>query len=551
MKKIVTNLFLHGIKGFVLFSPSSRQTTHSLLLLKKLTTCLIFILFTLHLKSQAHLPYPYNSSVFLNYTHRVGVADSTSAYTWLHDINNINNGDLVIGKSTRDYNCHAFAWPCDQPLTLFIDPDGDDHNDYDRDPNGYYKAPYIYWGPSFMYDTTDEAHAEIAVFGGGDVAFSGNILHSAVRITNPNSTNLFINSHFNQYSKYAGWYVSKWGEGPLVIHKLHDCPDCKNNVKFFKKHLGSPDANNLKYKIDGPDAVCPYDATFTVPSWGFSWATWSCSGYLSIVTPSTTNSCIIRSTGRGAGAVTATVYSSIYGISSDTKQVTCLNGPPDNITSISTSQYYPGPGTSTPINVPENSWTHFYCFPFVPNDLNDLTPANSPDSHGATSYTWECNPSSYAQNPEPNNARSALIAFNQLYYYTLTATASNACGSRRYPQSIYVTGYFSLSPNPASSNVTVTMLKGNNLGAGQMFTNNILSDSTVETMLMQSAPEVQTNIPVTYIVKIVNSFGSLLYSSKKSGDTFTIPVDNLSKGNYLVQISDGKTVSSQTLIISR
>jgi hypothetical protein len=166
-------------------------------------------------------------------------------------------------------------------------------------------------------------------------------------------------------------------------------------------------------------------------------------------------------------------------------------------------------------------------------------------------YTWECSPSSYAQNPEPNNARSALIAFNQLYYYTLTATASNACGSRRYPQSIYVTGYFSLSPNPASSNVTVTMLKGNNLGAGQMFTNNILSDSTVETMLIQPDPEVQTNIPVIYTVKIVNSFGSLLYSSKKSGDTFTIPVDNLSKGNYLVQISDGKTVSSQTLIISR
>jgi hypothetical protein len=35
------------------------------------------------------------------------------------------------------------------------------------------------------------------------------------------------------------------------------------------------------------------------------------------------------------------------------------------------------------------------------------------------------------------------------------------------------------------------------------------------------------------------------------GNSFTISVNNLGKGNYLVQISDGKTASSQTLIISR
>jgi hypothetical protein len=142
--------------------------------------------------------------------------------------------------------------------------------------------------------------------------------------------------------------------------------------------------------------------------------------------------------------------------------------------------------------------------------------------------------------------------FNQPYSYYLTAIASNACGSKRYSQSIYVTPgwYFSLSPNPASSIVTVTMLKGNQSDANQPVTGNALTENTTQ-IITTTAPEEQTNVPVTYTVKIVNSFGSLFYSSKKTGDSFTIPVGNLGKGNYLVQISDGKTVSSQTLIISR
>jgi FKBP-type peptidyl-prolyl cis-trans isomerase len=99
------------------------------------------------------------------------------------------------------------------------------------------------------------------------------------------------------------------------------------------------------------------------------------------------------------------------------------------------------------------------------------------------------------------------------------------------------------------SNVTVTILKGNNAATDQTVTGNALTESTTQ-IITTTVPEEQTNVPVTYTVKIVNNFGSLFYSSKKTGDTFTIPVDNLRKGNYLVQISDGKTVLSQTLIIS-
>jgi hypothetical protein len=552
MKKLVINLFLCGIKGFALFSPSPVQTGSSFLLLKKLTICLLFILFATLLKAQKPLPSPYQSWSFINYENHTGVPDSAIYY---HDISTLYPADVVINKSTKAYNCHAFAWPNDNSYNIIAD--GHDSRYYDK-VNGYFRAPYIYWGPSGMYmTTTDSLHAEIAVFGTGDVANSGTIVHSAVRITNPNSSNKAISSgdFFNKYSKYAGWYVSKWGEGPLVIHKLRNCPDCGNNVVFFRKTLDPPGANYITYKIDGPNIVCSSGATFTIPSSGVSSVTWTPGPNLTLFSSQGT-SCVMKPSGNvgGTSYVQATVYS-VYGTSSDTRQVAWV-GLPQSITSISTSQYTPGPGTSTNINVPKGSWTHFYCFPFNTGagDMNDLPLTNAPpDSHGATSYTWTANPSSYTKNPEPNNARTALIAFNQLYYYTLTATASNVCGSVWYPQSIYVTsGYgFSLSPNPASNDVTVTMLKGNNPDAGQTFTGNALPDSTVQTMYLQSASEVQTNVPVTYTVKIVNSFGSLLYSSKKSGDSFTIPVDNIRKGNYLVQISDGKAVSVQTLIISR
>jgi hypothetical protein len=294
--------------------------------------------------------------------------------------------------------------------------------------------------------------------------------------------------------------------------------------------------------------VCASGATFTIPSWGILSATWSITGPLSIVSQNGT-SCIIQATGHASGTVNVS-YTSVYGSSSDSKSVTGDFGP-DDIGSISTSQY--DPSSSSPIIVSQNTWVHFYCHPFVYDDLNDLTPPfTTYDSHWATDYSWTCNPSSYGQNPEPHDSRSVLIMFNQPYSYYLTAIASNACGSKRYSQSIYVTPgwYFSLSPNPASSNVTVTMLKGNKSDTDQNITGNDLSESTAQ-IVATTTPEAQTNVPVTYTVKIVNSFGSLLYSSKKTGDSFTIPVGNLQKGNYLVQISDGKTVSSQTLIISR
>jgi hypothetical protein len=541
MKKLAIDLFLRGIKGFALFSSSTLLTVSNIRLFKKLITCLVIALFAANV--QAQLTIGLGTSLYFNDYH-----DATN------DHNNSNkNSDLAKVRPYKDsgavwiesdsrYDCHAWAWykMCTIRLGYYGIWPIDINTDW-AEP----RAPMVYYGTGGPYmETTEECQASVVIYGQ-----PSGPTHSALRLTSD--------------SRYAGMYESKWADdGPLAVHTLCGNPYYHQSqpIHFYKR---PSETNYIEYDpqkydtIFGPDKICASNATYKVYLPVGAKAVWNWdSSKLDTVSGQNTNSFTVkRKSTAGWGWVEVSFLSKkcLHSSSKSTlrKYVEVAIAYPQSITSISTSQYTPGPGTSTNINVPENSWTHFYAFPFVPNDLNDLTQTNSPDSHGATSYTWTCNPSSYAQNPEPNNARNALIAFNQLYYYTLTVTASNACGSVWYPQSIYVTGYFSLSPNPTSTDVTVTMMKGNNADAGQTFTGIALPDSLVQTTSLQSAPEVQTNVPVTYTVKIVNSFGSLLYSSKKTGDTFTIPVGNLGKGNYLVQISDGKTVSSQILIISR
>jgi len=55
----------------------------------------------------------------------------------------------------------------------------------------------------------------------------------------------------------------------------------------------------------------------------------------------------------------------------------------------------------------------------------------------------------------------------------------------------------------------------------------------------------------SYVIRIYNDFGLLVYSSKESGFQFTIPIDNLPIGNYIVEINDGVSTEKQKLIISR
>jgi hypothetical protein len=123
------------------------------------------------------------------------------------------------------------------------------------------------------------------------------------------------------------------------------------------------------------------------------------------------------------------------------------------------------------------------------------------------------------------------IVFNDPYdYYQVIARAVNTCGQTSWRvKYVAISDYyykFSISPNPASDIVRVTISKPNSI--------NTTTDQ---------------EIPSNYKVRILDFKGILYYSGLKSGSSFTLPVSNLRDGSYIVQISYGKKTESLTLMI--
>jgi hypothetical protein len=101
--------------------------------------------------------------------------------------------------------------------------------------------------------------------------------------------------------------------------------------------------------------------------------------------------------------------------------------------------------------------------------------------------------------------------------------------------------YLSVSPNPATDNVQVSIIKAQSTQS--------ISDSTSVTS--QLTTTVSQDLATNYTVKIYDIYGTIFYSTKKSGDTFTLPVNKLKNGNYIIGVNDGKQSYSQQLIIKR
>lgn len=103
---------------------------------------------------------------------------------------------VVIRPASSTYNCHSYTWH-DQSTS----------NHYwlnSLAPNGALQLKR-YWTDDYYYVTT-EANAEKVFYASGD--------HSAI----PLSTN---------------WYISKWGNGPLMEHAPDYCPYFSTNRQYY------------------------------------------------------------------------------------------------------------------------------------------------------------------------------------------------------------------------------------------------------------------------------------------------------------------------------
>jgi len=160
--------------------------------------------------------------------------------------------------------------------------------------------------------------------------------------------------------------------------------------------------------------------------------------------------------------------------------------------------------------------------------------ANTGAYSNPSSYTWILNP--LLDNHVYNYGSYADIAFYDPWDgYQVLSRAQNTCGLGDYSVwniSIYDYGEeYSLSPNPASEIVTVTVKR-------LAYKENGIIEQTND-----------NEINILYSIRIFDFYGNVQLATTKSGSSFTLPLSNLKDGNYIVQINNGKKSSNLQLII--
>jgi Secretion system C-terminal sorting domain len=497
---------------------------------------LVILFFT---SSQAQTPPPvtfvYSGTTYTVQNANADNSPNTSfdSYITSHPTTTLRiDGGVDNGK----YDCHAFAWANRTDVWI------------QTDPPGLNIAPQIYYQQTSYYQTSTASDAEIVVYG-DPINYP---IHSALHLTNATaSTNAFARQFLSEYPQYAGWWISKWDGGPLAIHQLTSCPFYTSEVTYYKK-TGESGTNYLEYKgalfaILGPKAACSSGASFelssatgnnpinSLPS-GYS-VSWSGSSHISFSPNANAYPVTVTSSTTGPGEWVKATITFPDGSSDTVTRSWLWSGIPTYVSSISTSQFTAGGAGYSAITVNQSS-TELYGWPFNTGDV--VPPNGTIDSHGASGYNWTCSGLTFTQNPALSAGyRYTQGGFSGTGAAIMTIHANNACGSTSNYQALNVTsgGYsYALFPNPANSQVTVNVTGSPNTASG-------------ETKSAEPAVASLSTSPVTYTIRVIDVSGVVHYTSRKTGNNFTIPVSNLKAGNYLVELSDGRTVSSKPLVI--
>ena len=272
-----------------------------------------------------------------------------------------------------------------------------------------------------------------------------------------------------------GTYVSKWGEGPLMSHSAADCPYTSSNRKYYW------------VPITGNILNCSSESysTLSISGGSYSWtgSRVNISGSGSSITATKTSD--------GSGWIKVDITSPYSGTTVSSEQTIWLGAPIIDYIESESGEY----------GQPEIPY-YFYTYP-------------SNNSYSESTYTWDTNP--WAEIWPQSNA--ADIVFYDPYYYEIMVEATNSCGSTDwiYTYMDIQEELFSISPNPASDETTVTVKMGQ---SGQ-----------------------------TYTISVFDLTGILHTQIKFTGEKFTMPVYKLKDGNYIIKVNNGKKFFTKQLIV--
>jgi hypothetical protein len=317
-------------------------------------------------------------------------------------------------------------------------------------------------------------------------------------------TNPAVSEDHIQFTLNNGnWLVAELARNPVLSSCNHLC----TGTSIFPV-------------ISGPSLVCSSGATFTLSNVPLgSTVYWDKSSNITLPADRTTNPIVATANGNGTGWVQATIISTACG-------------------SVTLPRYTVWAGTPI-VNYIMDQNSNQIGVMFCPNVNYGFWPKND-ILCTPTSYYWSISPTS-GVNGFCNTCLNNWLSFSNTSVYYLSVNETNACGTGSpFTSYIVVTpcGYyrFSLSPNPASDNVKLTKT--------------FVQDTTALAKAALSAlSESNNSDAIVYTVKIYNSTGTLFYSTKKSGDEFTLPVNYLKDGTYIIEVTDGKQSYRQPLII--
>lgn len=165
-----------------------------------------------------------------------------------------------------------------------------------------------------------------------------------------------------------------------------------------------------------------------------------------------------------------------------------------------------------------------------------------------TYYNWQIPGIARAADDNYNSEIVRVIWDQYIESYYFTLNVYNECGmaEKNIPITMpascmgYYDSYFSLSPNPATTSVALTI-------------NDIQDTNRSTSASLQSKPSASKlkTASDNYTIKVTNSFGLQVYAARKSGKAFSIPVNNLRNGIYIVEVTNGNESYRKQLIIRR
>jgi hypothetical protein len=390
-------------------------------------------------------------------------------------------------SATTTYNCHGYAWHISEGGSLvWMGLDG-----YDPDP---YIVENVYWTDNSYTETTEANASKISYYEGN---------HSAIQTST------------------QGIYISKWGNKCLMQHARDYGPYNMSSRKYYKLNPG----------INGSSsALCQNQQRTFTSNTSISGSTYSWTRNTSLLDyvsgTGTTSYCVKATSGAGTGWLQLQITTPSGEIATTDYKYVWV-GTPDNtgVTLVGGYMSYPSPFPC----ISTNHYNVEYGVTFSYNPGGGAIP-------GATSYSWSG--LVYQITPGWTHATFYPCHLGSPYYGSgyIMATGSNTCGSVNVSA-----GYGPCSgkmmviyPNPASSDVQVTFVDQGKKSDNELMVEN---NSIIQDYSM------------VFHARVLTTMGTEVFSASRKSNPFTIPLNNLKDGTYIIVVNDGTNIYSGQLII--